>query len=77
MKLLLLLLLLLPVCSEQFSIDCYGRDPLAMVPHILNCNSADEPQACYERDNGEKGCVTHDKCSLPGWTCCYSSLCNH
>uniref|UniRef100_A0A3Q2XDN1 Wu:fj16a03 n=1 Tax=Hippocampus comes TaxID=109280 RepID=A0A3Q2XDN1_HIPCM len=72
---LFLLLLLLPVCSAEFRIDCYSRDPLGMQPPVLNCRS-DVEQACYSRDNGEKGCVTLEKCSRPGWTCCDGSLCN-
>ena len=27
-------------------------------------------------DNGEKGCITLDRCSSPGWTCCHSNGCN-
>ncbi|XP_077437982.1 uncharacterized protein LOC144061416 [Vanacampus margaritifer] len=75
MKLFLFLLLLLPVCSAQFHIECYGRDPLGMLPQILHC-SGQTLQACYIRDNGEKGCVTMDRCSQAGWTCCDGALCN-
>ncbi|XP_077351018.1 uncharacterized protein LOC144001005 [Festucalex cinctus] len=74
MKLFLFLLLLLSVCSAQFDIECFGKDPLAMLPPTLRCSGA--RQRCYTRDNGEKGCATPDLCSRPGWTCCDGALCN-
>ncbi|XP_035028661.2 uncharacterized protein wu:fj16a03 [Hippoglossus stenolepis] len=76
MKLYLLLLLLLPLFSaQQFSIDCYGEDFLMVNNQLLQCSSADQ-QACYTRDNGEKGCTRLENCSRKGWTCCHSNRCN-
>ncbi|XP_061822758.1 uncharacterized protein [Nerophis lumbriciformis] len=76
MKAYLLLLLLLPLISaQQFTIECHGYDDY-MVNMKLKCQSSDVQQACYTRDNGEKGCIAVDKCSRPGWTCCHSNLCN-
>ncbi|KAK2824757.1 hypothetical protein Q5P01_021932 [Channa striata] len=75
MKVYLLLLLLLPLCSaERFHIKCYGHDFLT-VNQVLDCSSK-EQQACYTRDNGEKGCTRLSLCSKPGWNCCHTDLCN-
>ncbi|XP_047458286.1 uncharacterized protein wu:fj16a03 [Mugil cephalus] len=74
MKFYLLLLLLLPLCSARFDIECYGRDFL-MLDDVLHCSSKIQ-QACYTRDNGEKGCTTLKHCSKPGWTCCHTNRCN-
>ncbi|XP_061645702.1 uncharacterized protein wu:fj16a03 [Phyllopteryx taeniolatus] len=75
MKLFLLLLALAAVCSADFYIECHGRDDLMLTPQILRCRSAVK-QACYSRDNGEKGCAVLDLCARPGWRCCYSDRCN-
>ncbi|XP_053189623.1 uncharacterized protein wu:fj16a03 [Scomber japonicus] len=77
MKAYLLLLLLLPLCSAQkkFSIECYGHDFLMVNNLLLHCSSKME-QACYTKDNGEKGCVRLEFCSRPGWTCCHTDRCN-
>ncbi|XP_060943572.1 uncharacterized protein wu:fj16a03 [Limanda limanda] len=76
MKFYLLLLLLLPLLSaQQFSIQCYGEDFLMVNHLLLDCSSADK-QACYTRDNGEKGCTRLENCSRSGWTCCHTSRCN-
>ncbi|XP_051251699.1 uncharacterized protein wu:fj16a03 [Dicentrarchus labrax] len=76
MKVYLLLLLLLPLCSaEQHYIKCYGQDFLMVNNMLLDCTSRVK-QACFTRNNGEKGCTRLDKCSDPGWTCCYTDLCN-
>ncbi|XP_078098840.1 uncharacterized protein LOC144512138 isoform X1 [Sander vitreus] len=73
---LLLLLLLLPLCSaEQSYIECYGEDFLLVNNLLIQCSSKVQ-QACYTRDNGEKGCTQLESCSKPGWTCCYSDRCN-
>ncbi|KAM8737914.1 uncharacterized protein AB9X84_021013 [Acanthopagrus schlegelii] len=76
MKVYLVLLLLLPLCSaKDFHIQCYGEDFLMVNNMLLDCRSKVQ-QACYTRDNGEKGCITLDRCSSPGWTCCHSNGCN-
>ncbi|KAF3707845.1 hypothetical protein EXN66_Car001018 [Channa argus] len=76
MKIYLLLLLLLPLCSgEQSHIKCYGQDFLMVNNVVLDCSSKVK-QACYTRDNGEKGCALPRLCSRTGWTCCYTDLCN-
>ncbi|XP_039995543.1 uncharacterized protein wu:fj16a03 [Xiphias gladius] len=76
MKFYLLLLLLLPLCSaQQFHIECYGQDFLMVNNQLLQCSSKVQ-QACYTRDNGEKGCTTLDNCSRDGWTCCTNNHCN-
>ncbi|XP_035982435.1 uncharacterized protein wu:fj16a03 [Fundulus heteroclitus] len=75
MKVCLLLLLLLPLCSAQtFHISCYGKDFL-LVDDLLQCTGKVQ-QACYTRDNGEKGCTRLENCSRRGWTCCYTDRCN-
>ncbi|XP_060896870.1 uncharacterized protein wu:fj16a03 [Labrus mixtus] len=76
MKAYLLLLLLLPLCSaKQFSIQCYGQD-FHMVDNMLLDCSSDIKQACYTKDNGEKGCIQLEYCSKPGWDCCHTNGCN-
>ncbi|XP_041866870.1 uncharacterized protein wu:fj16a03 [Melanotaenia boesemani] len=75
MKFYLLLLLLLPLCTAQFSIECYGEDFLLVRNMLLHCNSK-TPQACYTKDNGEKGCTVLKNCNLPKWTCCHTDRCN-
>ncbi|WP_289465491.1 hypothetical protein [Klebsiella pneumoniae] len=75
MKAYLLLLLLLPLCSAKHSIECYGEDFLMVRNQRLQCSSKVQ-QACYTRDNGEKGCTRLDVCSHSGWTCCHTDLCN-
>ncbi|XP_037618973.1 short neurotoxin 1 [Sebastes umbrosus] len=77
MKVYLLLLLLLPaICSAQkFNIQCYGEDFLNVNNMLLTCTSKVR-QACYTRDNGEKGCTLEHNCSKPGWTCCHTNQCN-
>ncbi|CAL1578471.1 unnamed protein product [Knipowitschia caucasica] len=72
---LILLLLLLPLCSGQNYIECYGEDFLLVNNMILKC-SGPEPQACYSRGSGEKGCTVLKNCDRPEWTCCHSNLCN-
>uniref|UniRef100_A0A3B3U7X3 Uncharacterized protein n=2 Tax=Poecilia TaxID=8080 RepID=A0A3B3U7X3_9TELE len=73
---LLLLLLLPPLCSaQQFHISCYGEDFLMVNNLLLQCTGKVQ-QACYTRDNGEKGCTRLENCSRPGWTCCYTDRCN-
>ncbi|XP_035461942.1 uncharacterized protein wu:fj16a03 [Scophthalmus maximus] len=73
---LLLLLLLLPICSaQQFNIECYGEDFYMVNNQLLTC-SGGEQQACYTRDNGEKGCTRVKNCSKDGWNCCHSNRCN-
>ncbi|KAM7409200.1 hypothetical protein PAMA_002748 [Pampus argenteus] len=76
MKGYLLMLLLLPLCSAQkFHIECYGQDFLMVNNLLLQCTSKVQ-QACYSKDNGEKGCIRLELCSQPGWSCCYSDRCN-
>uniref|UniRef100_A0A3P9PFE5 Uncharacterized protein n=1 Tax=Poecilia reticulata TaxID=8081 RepID=A0A3P9PFE5_POERE len=76
MKVYLLLLLLLPLCSAQrFHISCYGEDFLMVNNLLLQCTGKVQ-QACYTRDNGEKGCTRLENCSRPGWTCCHTDRCN-
>uniref|UniRef100_A0A096LZ87 Uncharacterized protein n=1 Tax=Poecilia formosa TaxID=48698 RepID=A0A096LZ87_POEFO len=66
-----------PVCSsaQQFHISCYGEDFLMVNNLLLQCTGKVQ-QACYTRDNGEKGCTRLENCSRPGWTCCYTDRCN-
>uniref|UniRef100_A0A665VT27 Uncharacterized protein n=1 Tax=Echeneis naucrates TaxID=173247 RepID=A0A665VT27_ECHNA len=73
MKAYLLLLLLLPLCSDY--IECYGQDFLMVNNQILQC-SLKVSQVCYTRDNGEKGCTRPENCSRPGWRCCKTDRCN-
>uniref|UniRef100_A0A7N9AMU6 Uncharacterized protein n=1 Tax=Mastacembelus armatus TaxID=205130 RepID=A0A7N9AMU6_9TELE len=76
MKVYLLLLLLLPLCTaKEFYIECYGEDFLMVNNLLLQCASKVQ-QACYTRNNGEKGCIQLDYCSKPGWTCCHTNRCN-
>ncbi|XP_042288607.1 uncharacterized protein wu:fj16a03 [Thunnus thynnus] len=77
MKCYLLLLLLLPLCSgaQKFHIECYGQDFLMVDNMLLQCSSKVQ-QACYTKDNGEKGCTRLEFCSRPGWSCCHTSRCN-
>ncbi|XP_069036067.1 uncharacterized protein [Lepisosteus oculatus] len=75
MKAMLVLLLLLPLCAADFSIECYGEDFLFVQNEVLQCSSK-VPQACYTRDTGEKGCATLDFCKRPGWKCCSENRCN-
>ncbi|XP_040906120.1 uncharacterized protein wu:fj16a03 [Toxotes jaculatrix] len=76
MKLYLLLLLLLPLCSaQQFHIQCFGHDFLMLNNQPLKCNGKFQ-QACYTRDSGEKGCTMLENCSRIGWTCCHTNFCN-
>ncbi|XP_041645809.1 uncharacterized protein wu:fj16a03 [Cheilinus undulatus] len=76
MKAYLLLLLLLPLCSaKKFNIECYGQDFVWVNNMLLQCSS-DVEQACYTRDNGEKGCTELHNCSHAGWNCCYTDRCN-
>ncbi|KAI4790690.1 hypothetical protein KUCAC02_032729 [Chaenocephalus aceratus] len=77
MRAYLLLLLLLPLGSgaPTFSILCYGEDFLMVNNMLLDCNRK-VPQACYTRDNGEKGCTRLDSCNQPGWSCCHADRCN-
>ncbi|XP_069579879.1 uncharacterized protein [Brachyistius frenatus] len=76
MKFYLLLLLLLPLCSaRKFYIECYGEDFLMVNNQLLQCQGK-EKQACYTRDNGEKGCTPLVNCSRLGWVCCHSNHCN-
>ncbi|XP_035770732.1 uncharacterized protein LOC143421834 [Maylandia zebra] len=76
MKAYLLLLLLIPLCSaEQFYIECYGQDFLMVNNQLLQCTGKVQ-QACYTRDNGDKGCTRLEFCSRPGWTCCHTNRCN-
>ncbi|GAA6231341.1 uncharacterized protein wu:fj16a03 [Lates japonicus] len=70
-----LLLLLLPLCSADFYIECYGEDFVFVRNLLLQCSSKVK-QACYTRDSGEKGCTRLDECVRKGWTCCYSDRCN-
>ncbi|TMS01658.1 hypothetical protein E3U43_003022 [Larimichthys crocea] len=76
MKVYLLLLILLPaICSADFNIQCYGEDFLNVNNMLLDC-AGKVQQACYTRDNGEKGCVRLEHCSRKGWNCCYTDRCN-
>ncbi|XP_075902320.1 uncharacterized protein LOC142901627 [Nelusetta ayraudi] len=75
MKTYLLLLLLLPLCSATFRIRCYGHDFLMVQNLLLDCNSEQE-QACYTKDDGEKGCTLLKHCSRAGWQCCHTNGCN-
>ncbi|XP_075941495.1 uncharacterized protein LOC142943712 [Anarhichas minor] len=50
MKVYLLLLLLLPLCSADFTIQCYGEDFLMVNNMLLDC-SGPVQQACYTRDS--------------------------
>ncbi|CAI5655182.1 uncharacterized protein wu:fj16a03 [Oreochromis aureus] len=76
MKAYLLLLLLIPLCSaEQFYIECYGQDFLMVNNQLLQCTGKVQ-QACYTRDNGDKGCTRLEFCSRPGWSCCHTNRCN-
>ncbi|KAG1941608.1 uncharacterized protein wu:fj16a03 [Pimephales promelas] len=75
MKALFVLLLLLPLCMADYSIDCYGEDFLMVRNMVLHCKSK-VPQACYTRVTGEKGCVSMNFCQRKGWNCCYESKCN-
>uniref|UniRef100_A0A096MCC1 Uncharacterized protein n=1 Tax=Poecilia formosa TaxID=48698 RepID=A0A096MCC1_POEFO len=64
------------LCSaQQFHISCYGEDFLMVNNLLLQCTGKVQ-QACYTRDNGEKGCTRLENCSRPGWTCCYTDRCN-
>ncbi|KAK5854468.1 hypothetical protein PBY51_015530 [Eleginops maclovinus] len=74
---LLLVLLLLPLCSgaPKFSIRCYGEDFLMVRNMPLDCTGK-VLQACYTRDNREKGCTRLELCNQPGWSCCHTDLCN-
>ncbi|XP_038586243.1 uncharacterized protein wu:fj16a03 isoform X2 [Micropterus salmoides] len=52
MKVYLLLLLLLPLCSaKQFHIQCHGEDFLMVNNMLLDCTSKVQ-QACYTRGPG-------------------------
>ncbi|CAL8390924.1 unnamed protein product [Arctogadus glacialis] len=75
MKAYLLLLLLLPVCLADFTIQCYGEDHLMVRNQVLSCSSRTQ-QACYTRVTGEKGCARLELCERQGWKCCFTSLCN-
>ncbi|KAM9727933.1 uncharacterized protein ACNS7B_018223 [Menidia menidia] len=75
MKFFLVLLLLLPLCSGQHSIQCYGHDFLMLNNLLLHCKGP-EQQACYTRDTGEKGCTPLKNCSRRGWACCHTDGCN-
>ncbi|XP_034148437.1 uncharacterized protein wu:fj16a03 [Esox lucius] len=75
MKAYLVLLLLLPLCTADHHIECYGEDFLMLRNQLLKCSSKTE-QACYTRKSGEKGCARLEFCSRPGWTCCYQNRCN-
>ncbi|XP_055018730.1 uncharacterized protein wu:fj16a03 [Boleophthalmus pectinirostris] len=72
---IVLILLLLPLCSGQNYIECYGQDFLSVNNLLLQC-SGPKPQACYTRDSGEKGCTELKNCLRPGWTCCKTNRCN-
>uniref|UniRef100_A0A3B4UJ08 Uncharacterized protein n=1 Tax=Seriola dumerili TaxID=41447 RepID=A0A3B4UJ08_SERDU len=74
MKAYLLLLLLLPLC-EQHHIECYGEDFFMVNNQLLHCTGKVQ-QACYTRDNGEKGCTRMANCARAGWTCCQTNRCN-
>ncbi|KAG5831305.1 uncharacterized protein wu:fj16a03 [Anguilla rostrata] len=75
MKVWLVLLLLLPLCTAQFQIECYGEDHLFVRNQLLQCKSKVR-QVCYTKVNGDKGCTTLDYCQRPGWTCCEKNRCN-
>uniref|UniRef100_A0A3Q3WN11 Uncharacterized protein n=1 Tax=Mola mola TaxID=94237 RepID=A0A3Q3WN11_MOLML len=75
MKICLVLLLLLPLCSAQFLIHCYGNDFLMVNNMQLDC-AGKVKQACYTKRNNEKGCTPLKNCSRDGWTCCYTDYCN-
>uniref|UniRef100_A0A8C6S4Q1 Uncharacterized protein n=1 Tax=Neogobius melanostomus TaxID=47308 RepID=A0A8C6S4Q1_9GOBI len=75
MKVYLLVLLLLPLCSAENEIQCYGHDFLMVQNMVLQC-SGPEQQACYTRSTGEKGCTVLKNCSRRGWACCKTDLCN-
>uniref|UniRef100_A0A667XKU9 Uncharacterized protein n=1 Tax=Myripristis murdjan TaxID=586833 RepID=A0A667XKU9_9TELE len=74
MKAFFLLLLLLPLCTAQYNIECYGKDYL-MVDNMLQC-SGRVRQVCYTRDTGERGCTRLEFCSNEGWKCCFTDRCN-
>ncbi|XP_057704659.1 uncharacterized protein wu:fj16a03 [Corythoichthys intestinalis] len=76
MKPFLLLLLLLPVFSAADSIRCYGEDHLLVRNMELTCDTSNQPQACYTRENGLKGCIDVALCSRSGFVCCNTELCN-
>uniref|UniRef100_A0A672GI39 Reverse transcriptase domain-containing protein n=1 Tax=Salarias fasciatus TaxID=181472 RepID=A0A672GI39_SALFA len=68
--------ILLPLYMlPNFSIECYGQADYMVNDLLLQCNGKVQ-QACYTRDNNEKGCIHLAKCSDPGWTCCYTDRCN-
>ncbi|KAJ8248329.1 hypothetical protein GJAV_G00240850 [Gymnothorax javanicus] len=72
----LALLLLLPLCTAQlYQIDCYGEDFLTVRNQLLHCRSK-VPQACYKKDNGDKGCITLEYCQKTEYKCCYKDRCN-
>ncbi|XP_041107373.1 uncharacterized protein wu:fj16a03 [Polyodon spathula] len=73
--LLVLLLLLLPVCTADYTIKCMGEDFVFVTNQVLQCSSK-VPQACYTTASGEKGCTTLNFCKTPGWKCCNENLCN-
>ncbi|XP_034538061.1 uncharacterized protein wu:fj16a03 [Notolabrus celidotus] len=76
MRAYLLLLLLLPLCSaKQYNIRCIGHDYLMLNHQQMDCSS-DIKQACFIKDNGEKGCIELSFCTKPGWNCCYTDNCN-
>uniref|UniRef100_A0A673Y3H6 Wu:fj16a03 n=1 Tax=Salmo trutta TaxID=8032 RepID=A0A673Y3H6_SALTR len=75
MRAYLVLLLLLPLCTADYNIECYGEDFLMLRNQLLQCSSKTQ-QACYIRSSGEKGCARLEFCSRPGWTCCYQDRCN-
>ncbi|KAA0717669.1 hypothetical protein E1301_Tti014554 [Triplophysa tibetana] len=75
MKAWLILLLLLPICTADHNIDCYGEDFLMVRNMVLHCRSK-VPQACYTRGTGEKGCVRLEFCERKNWKCCHENLCN-
>ncbi|KAF7647322.1 hypothetical protein LDENG_00174280 [Lucifuga dentata] len=76
MKTCMLLLLLLPLCTvQQHFIECYGEDFLMVNNQKLQCRGRVE-QACYTTKSGQKGCTRLENCSLDGWKCCYTNLCN-
>ncbi|XP_074789914.1 uncharacterized protein LOC109889832 [Oncorhynchus kisutch] len=75
MRAYLVLLLLLPLCTADYKIECYGEDFLMLRNQLLQCSSKTQ-QACYTRKTGEKGCARLEFCSRPGWKCCYKDRCN-
>ncbi|XP_065107829.1 uncharacterized protein [Paramisgurnus dabryanus] len=75
MKAWFVLLLLLPICTADYYIECYGEDFLMVRNMVLQCRSK-VPQACYTRETGEKGCVSLDFCESKGWKCCQEHHCN-